>query len=348
MADKPYEWARALMRNSVEYAKKFPDKDFVGLSINANGDAKEAAIDEILRSAPEGAKFKLSKALEAGITTVRVVSKIDEAISCDLVTEAGAGGRIIKMLEAENMNKEEMKKEAEKEIEKKEADKKEASPMDEKKEADGDAAPDHSDVAADKALILDMLKKLGLIGDGVSEEAAYCQTKEAIEAACSEGASKEEAMEMAGKAMKMAKIMHAQKQKKEAAKVEEAKKESDDKDADDKKEEKKKEETKESEILKLKGENAKLKESIGKIEMEKHLDKILRESGFKMEVTKAFRKAIGEPKSIKDIDEKFKVFSLGVRESVSSEADGYEFLGMSPEKSVMVESDKSSVDLSDC
>lgn len=100
LQDKPYEWARALMRHSVEYAKQFPDKDFVGLSINASGDSEEREIDLVESIAPNGALDKLKKAKEKGLSQVRYVTSITDAVSCDLVTEAGAGGRIISMLES--------------------------------------------------------------------------------------------------------------------------------------------------------------------------------------------------------------------------------------------------------
>ena len=99
LPDKPFEWARALVRHAIEHAKKFPEKDFVGLSINASGDADQIPIDEALQTAPDGAKPKLVEAQQSGVDTVRVVSKIKSAVSCDLVTEAGAGGKILNLIE---------------------------------------------------------------------------------------------------------------------------------------------------------------------------------------------------------------------------------------------------------
>lgn len=101
LPDKPYEWARALMRQTIEHAKKFPDKNLVGLSINASGGAVETPIDEVLKTAPESAKPKLIEAQQNGIDSVKVVSKIKSAVSCDLVTEAGAGGKIINLIEGD-------------------------------------------------------------------------------------------------------------------------------------------------------------------------------------------------------------------------------------------------------
>jgi hypothetical protein len=98
LPDKPFEWARALMRHAIDHAKKFPDQPFVGLSINASGDADESSIDEVMKSAPSGARPKLAEAKERGISSVRVVSKIKDAISCDLVTAAGAGGGFVSVI----------------------------------------------------------------------------------------------------------------------------------------------------------------------------------------------------------------------------------------------------------
>jgi len=97
LPDKQFEWARGLMRHAVEFSQKYPDKDFVGLSINASGDTNPMALDEFMKEAtiPESILPKLQKAKEIGITEVRLVTSITDALSCDLVTEAGAGGRLL-------------------------------------------------------------------------------------------------------------------------------------------------------------------------------------------------------------------------------------------------------------
>ena len=91
------------MRHAVEYAKKFPDKEFVGLSINASGDSGEMSLDEFLKETkvPDSVLPKLMKAKEQGAQTIRPVTAISEAVSCDMVTEAGAGGKILDMIEKE-------------------------------------------------------------------------------------------------------------------------------------------------------------------------------------------------------------------------------------------------------
>ena len=93
------EWARCRMVRAVENAEKFPDKDFIGLSINASGDAEKTDIAQVLKDAPEGAKQKLLDAQSNGTDLVKVVRVINSAVSCDLVTEAGAGGKIQDFIE---------------------------------------------------------------------------------------------------------------------------------------------------------------------------------------------------------------------------------------------------------
>lgn len=103
LPDEPYRWARALMRHAVEYAQKFPDKSFIGISINAGGDANPVPIADLLKSdeVPQSAKPKLQEAAESGTETVKVVTQIQSAVSADLVTEAGAGGKVLKLSEAQ-------------------------------------------------------------------------------------------------------------------------------------------------------------------------------------------------------------------------------------------------------
>lgn len=101
MAGSSYQWARELMEHAVAYAKKFPDKEFVGLSINASGDSEEIAIQEAMkRGIPDGAMIKIQEAQAQGIDKLVYVSKFNEAVSCDLVTEAGAGGKILSLIES--------------------------------------------------------------------------------------------------------------------------------------------------------------------------------------------------------------------------------------------------------
>ena len=69
-----YTWAWDLVKESLAYAKLFPDKDLVGISINANGVTH-----------PEQSE-------DQQIT--HYVDEITEVNSSDVVTKAGAGGKI--------------------------------------------------------------------------------------------------------------------------------------------------------------------------------------------------------------------------------------------------------------
>lgn len=296
MPDKQYEWARGLFRETVEYSKKYPDKDLVGLSINASGDAKEVKLVEFIKEAsvPKAVLLKLQKAMEEGVETIRIVSKITEAMSCDLVTEAGAGGKIVKMLEKEKSMK---MKQAE--------EKKEAAP------AQND--PGHDDAAKDKDLIKQMLKKH--LGDEEPGDAVVQSAHEAYQAAMKSGMEAEEAGDMVGKAMKCAKIMQACKPAE--AKPEEAK---DEEPKEDSKMDAKGlvvtegEEHKEAtSLLKLKGEIAALKESINKREVLDYVETKLSSSGVARSHTKTIRESLDACRSKAEVDQKIKMFLEGYK-----------------------------------
>jgi hypothetical protein len=335
LPDKPFEWARALMRHSIEYAKKYPDKDFVGLSINAMGDAQESSIQSVLESAPESVKAKLIQARDMGIENVRLVSVITEAVSCDLVTEAGAGGKITNILES-NKEQEEMKKKI------KEADV-EQKPEGEKPEAK------HDDAAQDMELIKKMMDQY--MGKEGYDESEMQQAMEAMNCAVKGGEEKEEAARMACSAMKMAKHMNAMKQAEESAgEGEEKKEESDEmsKESQKEAEEAKKESSTpatDAEVTKLRGENAALKEKLAKIVIAEHLEKTLKESGLTMSVTKKFREMVEGAKSKKEIDDKFKLFMEGYKATGGEAGSSFDFM-IQPEKTGAVEGAKFA--LEDC
>jgi|HubBroStandDraft_3_1064219.scaffolds.fasta_scaffold43661_2 hypothetical protein len=92
------EWARSRMMRAIENADKFPDHPFIGLSINASGPSEAMPIQDVIDMAPMGAKPKLEGAQAEGTEVVKVVSQINRAVSCDLVTEAGAGGKILNII----------------------------------------------------------------------------------------------------------------------------------------------------------------------------------------------------------------------------------------------------------
>lgn len=71
-----------LLRTAVQYADKFPDKSYVGLSINAIGTGEKATINGEIWNR---------------------VDHLSEVVSVDLVTRAGAGGKLITFREAATM-----------------------------------------------------------------------------------------------------------------------------------------------------------------------------------------------------------------------------------------------------
>lgn len=103
MPDEPYRWARALLTHAIEFAEKFPDKDFVGLSINAGGYGQPVLLSDFIKESnlPKSAIPKIQKAMDEGIESIKVVREFSEAISTDLVTRAGAGGKVLQMIEQE-------------------------------------------------------------------------------------------------------------------------------------------------------------------------------------------------------------------------------------------------------
>lgn len=351
--DEAFSWARALMVHAVEYAKKYPDKDFVGLSINAFGDAETKSIEEFLRETriPESAQAKLQMAVQHGITEVRVCTKLFEAVSVDLVTEAGAGGRIIQLLEQEKgMSKKKETKVEDKKEEKQtpvvETDKKETKEADapppenkpdEKPAAAPAAKPDEKpapaapaagqdDVASDDQLIQKMLKDH--LGEGYeSNPEAVAQGKKALSAAQKMGHQGDEAYKCAGSFLKMSQVYHEgegqqpaqqpapaapQESKKEEAKTEETtEKKESAVPADD------------AEKVELKGENARLKRENKKMTLEKYLDDKLAALNLPRAVTDEVRECVGkEPKDEKQIDGIVEIFMKGYKHVEASPASG--------------------------
>lgn len=144
-----FDFARSLMQHAVEFSKKYPAKDFIGLSINASGQADPVSIEEVMSTAPEGARGKLQEASDMGITELRVVRQITEAQSCDLVTKPGAGGKVLRLLEKNKTSTkgDEMstKVKSGKKVKAKESDAPAADPKAKKKAAAASDQADHAD-----------------------------------------------------------------------------------------------------------------------------------------------------------------------------------------------------------
>lgn len=309
------DWAISLLTNSLEYSKKFKEADLVGLSINASGAASSVDIDEFIKSEKfsDSVLEKLMEAKAQGITEINVVDELKESQSVDLVTKAGAGGRILKMLEQDRRNSMKVKESEAMEKKKETEDGKPAQA-----DGGGDAAtPDHADAGQDKALFAQMIKQYLGKDDASPEEMEAAQhTHEACKEMGMEG---QEAYEAAGNHLKMAMAVGKKMQSKqdEAAKQAEAEG-AKEKEGDEANKEgqavptsptsvpaKKESDTK---VIELTAENARLRESNRKFETEKYLEKKMAECGKSNLVTKKFREALGTPKSKEHIDETFKIF----------------------------------------
>lgn len=318
LPDESFKWARSLMAHAVEFHSKFPDKEFIGLSINASGDAEPVALSEYLKNdLPNSVKLKLAEAQEKGIETIRIVSVISDAVSCDLVTEAGAGGGVKNYLES---NKTNLSK----------GDKMDPKEKEEKKEAIEQPAVggDHADAAQDVELIKSMLKK-AFGGEEEPSEQECAIAKEAIEAYTEMGVEAEQAKEKAMEFMKASKHMAAKQAKKEAEekpaelKDEEKKEES----AEEKKEEskEKKESAINEEIIKLKGELAKYKEKDKKLAVQAHVEKVCKESKRSNAFTNDFKAIVKEAKSVEEVDKAWKLFEAGSKSVESAKYEGITF-----------------------
>lgn len=377
LIDPSFTWAQTLLSNSIDYASKFPDSEFVGLSINASGEASEVQLTEFMteNDVPASVIPKLQKAQEEGISVIRIVNQLKDAVSCDLVTEAGAGGKILQMIEQEKRpmgfpNKKEMEKKEGKEMEKESGMEKEAN---ESKEAEDPATGDHADADQDMALFKKMIQQY--LGDdqGDNQEAME-MAKHAYEHHAEGGMEHEAAYEAAGKHLQTAMAVGKKMSQKQAAPTES---EASEKEANENKESeagddddqapsapgatppaapgaqgpippKKKVEIErhyEAKIMKANAEIARLRESLKKYELNEYLDKKLSESKKPGQVTKKFREALGTPKSKEHIDSHLKTF-IHAYEAGSEGSDdfGYAFM----EKTQLKQSDKAAGSYSDC
>lgn len=308
LPDPAFGWARALVRHALDYSAKYPDQEFIGLSINASGDAETLDMETFIREGkiPSGAKPKLIQALEQGITNVRVVNAIGDAVSTDLVTEPGARGKVLELLETERDDS--MKRKVKAVEGEKKLPESEVKPVEEAKPAiiakeDGEEeekpeGEDHADAEQDKALILDMIKKhMGEACEGMEAEGEKA-AHQAYEAYREMGKDHEEAMKCAAEAMKLAKHMAAKVEAEGEAKQIEAEDESE-----------KEEEVKHSEsVVKLTARIAFLERELKKRELADMLDKKLSESKLGRAETDKLRALIGTPKSEAEITKTIETF----------------------------------------
>ena len=335
------EWARVMVESSIDTAGKFND-DFVGFSINASGASEEKDIDSFMAGStlPISAQPKLIKAKAEGVTEIEVCSRLVEAVSCDLVTEAGAGGKALsKILESEKKRMALKKPDPKlKKTKNREAE----DGADDTVDGDADdSGADHPDEQQDIELIKSLLKQYVGSDDPSEEE---CQAMhQAHENAKEMGLKGKEAEAAAGYSMKMAKHM-AQKQAeaeeagddappappaKGAKKAPPAKAAPADADADDDTDSdpQESEEKKESRFVKQEARIAMLESKLASKELNEHIEKSVRESGLPKEAQKKFRECLGKVSDAKEVSSKLSIFkeAFGIG---SPSLDGF-----NPEKS---------------
>jgi len=349
-----FEWAQSLIQNSMAYAQKYPSSDFVGLSINAQGEALTVGLDDFLKvyDGPREVVAKLMEAQAQQIDEIRPVGVLRDAQSCDLVTEAGAGGKILSMIER---NKRPMKAtqtgkagKASKHTEttgKKKVRESEDAPPPKKTEAEGEAAgggdDGHADADQDAALFKKMISQYMGDDHGVDQEEAEGMARVAHEHFMKQGMESHEAYEAAGMHLKNSlAIGKSMKQKQAEAEGESHKSESESESESHHEAEgeshcesedpstmsagKKTKATESAgrnpvreddsfmkeELVRLRADNTKLRESVGRLEVQTYLDKKLAAAGEERspEFLKAFRESLGKPKSIAEIEHHWGVF----------------------------------------
>lgn len=91
----------AVLEHAIEYKKKHPEKDFIGISINGSGDGREMSYEEFLKEIKPSA-IEMKKIQQVEGQTIYVIDQFTDAVSADLVTEAGARGKVLKESNTKN------------------------------------------------------------------------------------------------------------------------------------------------------------------------------------------------------------------------------------------------------
>lgn len=86
--------AMGLLNHASEYKRKFPDMDFIGVSINGDGEGKAMPYDEFIKEY-RPSSLELEKIQQVEGQEINAITKLTSAVSADLVTEPGARGRIL-------------------------------------------------------------------------------------------------------------------------------------------------------------------------------------------------------------------------------------------------------------
>jgi hypothetical protein len=317
------DWARVMVETSIDVSGKF-DAELLGLSINATGVSEKITLEKFMSEStiPISALPKLLEAQNEGIEEIEVCNKLTEAVSCDMVTEAGAKGRFRKILESEKkrMAKPKVKAPTDPKLKKTVAVEADADgvPGDSGDGASADSDGDHADEDQDVELIKSLLKQYVGSEDPSDEE---CQAmKQALGNAKEMGMEGEEAEKAAGYAMKMAKHVAAkQAEAAEAGAADDAKPASGsgqpsggDSDspagapgsggvgAKSKKES--------AEMSALRARLEKTEKRLLEADLEKFVEKTIRESKLPLHAQRKFRECLGKPVSERSVTSKLTLF----------------------------------------
>lgn len=82
-----------MFEHAVSYSKKYPDKNFIGLSINGDGEGMTLSYEDFL-SQVKPTDSELEKIKEIKGQEINLITRLLDAVSADVVTEPGAGGGI--------------------------------------------------------------------------------------------------------------------------------------------------------------------------------------------------------------------------------------------------------------
>lgn len=338
MPGESYEWARNLLAHSIAYSEKFPDKDFVGLSINAAGSTSEASIESLLSEATsEIVRNKLLIFKEKGVETMKRVDKITDAVSCDLVTEAGAGGRVYNILEGnktmENEDAELLKTLLMKKMGEGEHDEEDSKMVMEAYEAHTKDMKEMSDEDRDSSMdrAVDTMKIAKTLAEKMVAKTQEAEGDEEGKEKTQETEDEDKTKEAEGDEDK--------------EKTQEAEGDEEGKPKDVKESNKKKINSLNVKLTESKGEVAGLKEKLKKYELGDYLEKKLSDSKKPRAMTKSFRESLGKDLvSKKHIDASYKSFLNGVQ--AGSESSDNLFL--ETEKTSLEPAGEGQSNLDDC
>jgi hypothetical protein len=327
------------IQHAIEYKKKYPDKNYIGISINGDGEGQELSYEEFLKKYKPLAS-EMEKISQVEGESINAITKLTDAVSADLVTEPGAKGRVLleSAKKLKNKRRYNMFIEAFTKIfrglEKKD-DKLIAEAAKDMLQAEGDDKKEgeaHESESLSKALLA--CKKESKKEDGESEEKyearmmkqamASMKKSEKKEAKKEDEDEKKEDGEKAEKKEAAKSEDKDEEKDKEKSEKKEAKKEDGDKDHADADQDKalikkmmKDKEKMEKEMEDLKKENEGLKKESkkeaeesakSKIQLiakkrEDFIDKVLAESGMRREVTKVIRPVLEKCKTEEEIKE---------------------------------------------